>query len=96
MFDISVYFNFAFNEDAKSFLFFQIGMEYHINDDGKMMTEGIGLHYRDKYIKITTPAMEGKTPAIIMHDTTEVKFTFLAIVCFNLKLLHILLFDMTT
>ena len=52
-------------------------MAYHINDDGQLMTEDVSLIYEDNYIKITTPPMDAKTHATIIHHTTEVKLCIL-------------------
>ena len=35
---------------------FQIKMELQAKNDGQMMTQGVVLQYRDKYIKINTEA----------------------------------------
>ena len=79
-----------------TFLFLQISMELIVNDDGQMMREGVGLHYRDNYIKIVTLPLNDKTSAMIFYHTSEVKFYILPILCYSYKLLHILLFDITT
>ena len=71
-------------------------MRLIVNDDGQMMAEDVGLHYKEKYMKINTQALKGSTSAEIYYDNTRVKFDILPILCCNLKLLHILLFYMTT
>ena len=42
------------------------------------MRQDVSLDYRDNLIKIEAPAIEGKTPASLIHHT-EVKFSFLKI-----------------
>ena len=71
-------------------------MKLIVNDDGQMMAEDVGLHYKKNYMKINTQALEGRTSAEIYYDNTTVKFDIFPILCCNLKLLHIPLFYMTT
>ena len=47
-----------------------------VNTDGEMVNEDVGPDYRDNYIRINAPALEGKTPVTVIHDTTEVNFLF--------------------
>ena len=49
-------------------------MKLIVNDDGKMMAEDVGLHYKENYMKINTQALEGRTSAEIYYDNTWVKF----------------------
>ena len=53
---------------------FQIKMELQAKNDGQMMTQGVVLQYRDKYIKINTEATDENTRADLIYDTEEVKF----------------------
>ena len=71
-------------------------MQLIVHDDGQMMAEDVGLQYKEKYMKINTLALEGRTSAEIYYDTTGVKFDIFPILCCNLQLLLILLFYMTT
>ena len=47
-------------------------MLYHINDDGQTMREGVDLNYQQNYIKIEAPALDGKTPATMIHEVSKV------------------------
>ena len=49
-------------------------MELQAKNDGQMMTQGVVLQYRDKYIKINTEATDENTRADLIYDTEEVKF----------------------
>ena len=49
--------------------FIQLQMKYVVNDDGEMMRQDVDLSYENKYIRIDTATLDGKTPATIVHDT---------------------------
>ena len=55
-------------------------MVYHVNDDGKMMSQNVGLNYRENSIMVKAPAVYGKTPATMMHEFSEVKINILSFV----------------
>ena len=42
-----------------------------------MMREGVGLNYREKYIKMETSAVDGKTHAAMIHELSEVTINIL-------------------
>ena len=52
-------------------------MELNINVDGQIMREGVGLNYREKYIKMETSGVDGKTQAAMIHELSEVKINIL-------------------
>ena len=47
-------------------------VSYNINYGGQMMRQRVVLNYRDNLIMIDASAIEGKTPARLIHHT-EVK-----------------------
>ena len=61
------------------FSFLQAKLTYNIDDDGQMMQEDVALHYSDNYMEIEAPAVDGKTTATIMYDTTLVKLCIVSI-----------------
>ena len=54
-------------------------MNFNVMDDGVLMQQDVGLNYEGNYMQIDTPAMDGKTPATIIHHGAEVKFNIILI-----------------
>ena len=44
------------------------------------MRQDVGLDFEGNLIKVQTAPLEGKTPAILMHDSDEVSFCILYLV----------------
>ena len=42
-------------------------MGYKINDDGQLMHQGVSLNFHENFLKIKSPALDGKTPAAAIH-----------------------------
>ena len=48
-------------------------MRYDVRDDGQSIQEDVDLYYKDNYIWIEAPAIDGKTPVTLIHDFTAMK-----------------------
>ena len=57
-----------------------------------MVREEVELHYREKYAKIETPAMQGKKSATIIHYFDKVKFTLYYVLIMYILVLNFSIF----
>ena len=61
-----------------------------------MVKEDVELHYREKYTKIETPAMQGKKSATIIHYFDKVQFKLYYLLIVYILVLNYCIFSCLT
>ena len=62
-------------------------MVLKMNDHGQIVSEDVGLNFRENFFKIQLPAPNGKTPATVIHSSTEVKLILFKF-CFLIRQIY--------